>query len=198
MRAIRSSSLIVKLGILAGSLAVAACGPEGDASAELAAAVDAAAARAPSACTEPMPRDIAVPAKNVLEHELSAVGFQIYTCTATPTGAVWRFTEPEATLYDRRGELAGTHYAGPTWEAIDGSAVVAARISGVTPDPTAIPWLLLGAVSHEGSGRMEGMTYVQRVATVGGIAPTTGCDADSLGAVERVPYTAMYCFYEER
>jgi len=108
----------------------------------------------------------------------------------------WVFTAPEATLYEQREEVAGTHYAGPTWEALDGSTVVAARAAAATPDPTAIPWLLLRAVSHGGAGTMSRVTYVQRVATTGGLAPSSGCDAAAVGTVSRVPYTATYCFSE--
>ena len=63
----------------------------------------------------------------------------------------------------------------------------------ITADPTAIPELLLKAVSHSGDGRMSGVTYVQRLDTVGGLAPTAGCD--TAGATARVDYTATYYFY---
>jgi hypothetical protein len=145
----------------------------------------------------PFPALVA-PAGNVLERQLQAVGVQIYTCTATATGAAWVLTAPEATLYGRGGEVAGKHYAGPTWQASDGSSVVGARVAGASPDPTAIPWLLLRAASHAGVGEMTEVTYIQRVATTGGLAPAEGCTPVSLGAVARVPYTASYCFGEAR
>jgi hypothetical protein len=94
--------------------------------------------------------------------------------------------------------VAGKHYAGPTWQASDGSTVVGARVAGATPDPTAIPWLLLRATSHAGAGEMTEVTYIQRVATTGGLAPAEGCTPASLGAVARVPYTASYCLSEAR
>jgi hypothetical protein len=41
-------------------------------------------------------------------------------------------------------------------------------------------------------------TYIQRVNTVGGIAPRTGCAvAADAGKQAFVPYTADYFFYEE-
>jgi hypothetical protein len=63
-------------------------------------------------------------------------------------------------------------------------------------DPTAIPWLLLGAVSHAGEGRMTKVTFVQRVNTVGGLAPTSACDATHDGETKSVQYSATYRFFE--
>ncbi len=91
------------------------------------------------------------------------------------------------------GPAAGAHYAGPTWESTDGSRVVGAKLEAATPDAAAIPCLLLRAASHAGSGRMEEVTFVQRIRTRGGNAPLHGCDATHAGAVARVPYRAVYC-----
>jgi hypothetical protein len=43
---------------------------------------------------------------------------------------------------------------------------------------------------------MNEVTFIQRVATTGGLAPETGCSAATAGALARVPYTAIYCFHE--
>jgi hypothetical protein len=72
-------------------------------------------------------------------------GVQIYQCG--PDGN-WLFQAPRASLYDDEGNLVAEHLAGPTWQAADGSTVVGRVISKVTPDATAIPWLLLEAVSR--------------------------------------------------
>jgi hypothetical protein len=54
----------------------------------------------------------------------------------------------------------------------------------------------LKASSHGGEpGRFSEISYVQRLSTVGGIAPSTGCDADHIGSIAQVPYTAQYVFY---
>ncbi|CAN5846921.1 DUF3455 domain-containing protein [soil metagenome] len=137
---------------------------------------------------------LAVPAGNRLAFRWDAIGVQIYACSAVGAGYGWVFKAPEANLFGRHGHVAGKHYAGPTWEANDGSTVVAAKVAGTTPDATAIPWLLLGAVSHAGDGRMTEITFVQRLETAGGLAPASGCDATSLGSLSRVPYTATYFF----
>ncbi len=91
-----------------------------------------------------------------------------------------------------RGEVA-THYAGPTWESNSGSKVVATRASGCSVDATAIDLLLLEAVSNEGQGPFRRVTYIQRLNTVGGKAPTA--PGSAVGMVVEVPYTAEYYFY---
>jgi FtsP/CotA-like multicopper oxidase with cupredoxin domain len=195
----RGAKLVLTLGASLLTMGFIGCGgaagPAGEGHA--AAATSEAPVRASSPCRQPMPvAALELTAGNELEFALDGVGVQIYTCTATATGAAWVFTAPEATLYGPDGHLAGTHYAGPTWKAKDGSTVVAARVAGATVDPTAIPWLRLQAVSHTGDGRMSEVTYVQRVVTAGGLAPAGGCSAAAVGAVARVPYTATYCFAE--
>lgn len=135
------------------------------------------------------------PAGNRIAFELEATGTQDYACATSATGPVWSFVFPEAVL-TRGGRMQGVHYFGPTWEALDLSAVVGQKVAEFKPDQTAIPWLLLSAKSHAGDGRMARVTFIQRLNTVGGIAPAaTACDAAHLGTVTRVPYTATYAFY---
>ena len=150
----------------------------------------------------PTPSDpkLVVPEGNKLVFSLDAIGVQIYACQAdATTGAyAWAFQAPEATLYSACGRVAGTHYAGPTWEANDGSSVKAARVDGFQPDPSAIPELLLKANANTGPGKMAKITYIQRLETAGGIAPSKACDASHAGEIERVDYTAAYYFYEAK
>jgi len=120
-----------------------------------------------------------------------AVGVQIYRWS----GTAWVFVAPEAVLYaneDHDG-VVGIHYVGPTWESNSGSKVVGVRAAGCTPDATAIPWLRLNAVTAEGPGIFHRTTSIQRVNTVGGIAPAT--PGTVVGQEARVPYTAQYVFY---
>jgi hypothetical protein len=134
---------------------------------------------------------IAVPDGNKVASHVYATGVQIYRWN----GTTWVFVAPAAVLYanaDYDGEV-GTHYVGPSWESNSGSKVVGARVAGCTPDPTAIPWLLLQAVRSEGPGVFHRVTYIQRVNTVGGLAPATAGSA--VGEQVEVPYTAEYFFY---
>jgi hypothetical protein len=135
----------------------------------------------------------------VLLCSAKATGVQIYECRAGKddrTHYEWSFKAPEADLFDAKGEKLGRHYAGPTWEASDGSKVVG-EVKGRCPasDANAIPWLLLNAKQHEGNGIFSHVTSIQRVETAGGKAPAGGCDQSSLGNEVRVPYTAVYYFY---
>lgn len=138
-----------------------------------------------------VPAALEVPDGNKVHFHAYAVGVQIYTWN----GSSWVFKAPEAVLFaDVNGcGAVGIHYAGPTWESESGSKVVGARVNGITVEPTAIPWLLLKAVSAEGPGIFDRTSYIQRVNTVGGLAPSS--PGDSTGQEARVHYTAEYYFY---
>jgi Protein of unknown function (DUF3455) len=138
-----------------------------------------------------------VPAGNLLAFAAVADGVQIYSCQVDAAGAAsWTLKAPDARLYGRRGNVIGHHYAGPTWEALDGSTVVGSRLASVSGEPTAIPWLLLQSNSHTGHGLMSDVTYVQRLDTTEGVAPQAGCDAEHVAATVSVDYTATYYFYK--
>lgn len=149
-----------------------------------------------------VPESLRVPATQTLAVSLQARGVQIYECgvsKADPARFEWIFKAPEAELFDQAGKKIGKHYAGPTWEAEDGSKVVgAAKARDDGPDANAIPWLLLSAMSAEGNGIFGRTQSVQRLNTVGGKAPADGCDQAQLGKVARVNYRATYNFYVAR
>jgi hypothetical protein len=132
------------------------------------------------------------------------VGVQIYACrfTAGQAGGApsygWTLKGPEASLLDERGVQIGKHYEGPTWELNDGSKVVGAAEASVPQDGDNIPWLLLKSVKNEGTGTLALVHAIQRIQTVGGKAPASGCDAASLEREVRVPYEAGYYFYSDR
>ncbi|MGP0095122.1 MAG: DUF3455 domain-containing protein [Xanthobacteraceae bacterium] len=124
-----------------------------------------------------------------------ATGVQIYTCGKNPAGAwTWIFKAPEAALTNPQKKPLGKHYAGPTWEGLDGGKVVGAVKASVPSPSGSIPWLLLDIKSREGSGAFTAAQNILRVATRGGTAPVQGCDAAHSGAENRVPYTAAYLF----
>jgi photosystem II stability/assembly factor-like uncharacterized protein len=147
----------------------------------------------------PVPSKIAVPEGNKLFLVGHAVGVQIYSCKATDGGSAWAPAGPRADLYGDNGKLIATHYAGPTWRALDGSTAVGSVQEKETVDPTAIPWLRLSAKGTPGSdgARLAATTFIQRIATTGGLAPAPEtCTADTAGAVKEVPYTADYTFWK--
>jgi hypothetical protein len=147
-------------------------------------------------CPADTPDAVAPPPDQRLELGLSASGVQIYTCAATSDAKLaWTFTAPEAALFFGPFEV-GKHFAGPSWELFDGSKVVTKKIAAATVDPDAIPWLLTQTLSTSGEGLLSDVTYVQRLSTVGGLAPTSGCTvAGDAGKEARVPYSADYFFY---
>jgi hypothetical protein len=123
-------------------------------------------------------------------------GVQIYTCQQVVGAFQWIFQAPEATLLNAAGVPVGTHAAGPIWRSNDGSGVKGDLLQkSASPDPGAIPWLLLKGASPTGSGIMTKIEFIRRFDTHGGTAPTNGCDAQHLNTVSRVPYTATYTFY---
>jgi hypothetical protein len=166
----------------------------------LALVLSKAAAEAP--LTPPVvPAAIEVPAGAKLARKFHATGAQVYTCAAPTPGAAtfaWTLKRPDATLFDAAGAKAGTHGAGPTWTANDGSAVVGQKAAQAdAPVANAIPWLLVRATSSTGKGVFSAVTYVQRLETKGGKAPATGCDAKAVGTETRVDYSAEYLFFEK-
>ena len=157
----------------------------------------AACASQPVPVAPAVPPSLQAPAGSTLYLEVLASGVQIYECSRKPDSTYeWAFKAPEATLTARSGQLLGKHYAGPTWEALDGSTTVGeVKAREPAPSPSAIPWLLLAAKSNSGSGTFANAKVVQRVATVGGIAPTGGCTDSTIKKEARVPYSASYFFY---
>jgi hypothetical protein len=138
-----------------------------------------------------LPDTIAAPGETVVAM-LHAEGAQVYECKADPGGRlVWQFREPIATLM-QDGKTIGRHYAGPSWEHGDGSAVVgkvAGRAPGATPKD--IPWLKLEVTERRGNGVLTPVTTVQRINTRGGAAEGA---CDQAGAYLSVPYAADYVF----
>jgi Protein of unknown function (DUF3455) len=173
-------TLLLGLG-LAAVLGAALIGTAGSSS-----AAPAAALAADSTSSDSVPAAIRVPPGNRLIAQFDAQGVQVYQCT----GGAWKFLEPVAALGDPGPAVI--HFRGPSWESIrDGSLVEAATVAS-SPVPGAIPQLLLQATTTRGAGIFGNVTYVQRLDTAGGLAPTTTCKD---GQTQGVPYTADYLFY---
>jgi hypothetical protein len=128
-----------------------------------------------------------------------AEGAQIYECKMTPRDnsqsqvgqLTWQFREPIATLIVD-GRSIGRHYAGPSWDHVDGSAVKG-KVAAAVPGATAvdIPWLKIDVVDHRGDGILSRATTVQRINTRGG---TLQGQCDNAGGYRSVPYSADYMF----
>jgi hypothetical protein len=183
------------------------------------------AARAGGITPPPLPADLApVPAGNKLFLGTHAVGTQNYVCKPSGAGVAYVLFTPEATLFGEDGGQVITHNFSPnpdepntdpkvvangairaTWQHRDTSAVwakVHQPNGAVTVDTTAIAWLTLDAVGVQngptGGDKLTKTTFVQRLNTTGGLAPSTGCSSlTDVGNTAFVPYTADYFFYKK-
>ena len=159
----------------------------------------AACAGQPPAPTVSVPDNLKPAANESLASVVAARGVQIYECRVKkddPSATEWAFVAPEAELFDSQGKPLGKHYAGPHWEHSDGSKIVGVVKSRAdAPQAGAIPWLLLTTKSVGAEGAFAKVTTLQRINTVGGVAPAAGCSATTLGQTARVPYSADYVMY---
>jgi hypothetical protein len=165
-----------------------------------------AAALAGCSATPPVevPAAIKAPIGQTLGIVTNAEGVQIYECRSENGRQAWVFVAPEATLFGTHGAQIGTHGlaangAGPYWEATDGSRVVGAvKGRAEAPQGGAVAWLLLSAKAEGQQGMLSTVKSIQRINTVGGLAPAAGCAPENHGQRLRVPYTATYRFFVER
>jgi hypothetical protein len=144
-----------------------------------------------SAAETSLPDAIAAPGETIVL-SAHAEGAQVYECKPGTDGKMaWAFREPIATLIVD-GKTIGRHYAGPTWEDSDGSAVVG-KVIGNAPGaaPNDIPWLKLNVISQRGNGVLTGVTTVQRINTKGGKLDGA---CDKAGTFTSAPYSADYVF----
>jgi hypothetical protein len=147
-----------------------------------------------SATAQDIPAKLAPPQERPLVGKYAGKGVQIYDCRVKGAANDWDFKAPEAELTDAQGRPFAKHYAGPTWEAPDGSKIVGKVLANEpAPKAGAIPWLLLSTESS-GSGVLAGVRFVQRVSTSGGVGPSGACP--TVGTEQRVDYTADYIFYK--
>jgi hypothetical protein len=148
-----------------------------------------------SAAMAQVPAAIAPKDENVVS-QVHAEGAQIYECKADPAGKLtWQFREPIAALF-RDGKTVGRHYAGPTWEDVDGSAIVG-KVIGRAPGASSedIPLLKLEVTDRRGTGALTEVTAIQRVNTDGGVAEGA---CDMAGEFQSVAYSADYIFLRKK
>lgn len=179
-----------------------------------------AALRGQSITIPPMPSDLQVPPGNTAYLKAQATGTQNYVCLPSASGLAWKFQGPQATLFitykwfggEVRQQVA-THFLSPnpgeagnparaTWQSsLDTSAVWAKKVAETADSayvaPGSIPWFKLQVVGAQdgpaGGTLLSKTTFIQRVNTSGGVAPSTACT--DAGAIAFVPYTTDYIFY---
>jgi Protein of unknown function (DUF3455) len=147
-----------------------------------------------------LPDAVKAPTGNKVAMETVGVGQITYECRDKKDMAgqyEWAFVGPDAALNDRSGKKIGKYFGPPaTWESMDGSKLTGAQVAVAPAGAGNIPSQLVKANPAMGEGAMTGVTYIQRVATKGGVAPAMACDAGSKGKKEIVNYQADYIFYK--
>lgn len=143
-----------------------------------------------------LPESIRVPAGHVQSLYTTGVGEITYECREKKGGGhEWAFVAPLATLSNARGEGIGKYFAGPTWQLNDGSQVSGKQVA-VSPAPAGnIPLQLVQVPTAPSAGLLKGVSHIQRLKTVGGVAPAMPCGLAQVGHKQTVPYRADYVFY---
>lgn len=154
-----------------------------------------------AASTSPpdVPAGVAAPSGHRPAMTLKGIGLLTYECRAKAGMGgdfEWVFAGPDAALQDMQGIKVGRYYGGPTWEHQDGSKVTGKQLAVAPGAPGAIPLQLVQAAPAMGTGAFTGVTYIQRVNTIGGVAPSAPCNATRTGAKQAVSYSADYVFYK--
>lgn len=175
----------------------------------------AASAHSVSVIPPVVPSTLQVPAGNKPFFEYYALGTQDYICLPSATGFSWTFFGPQATLFNDEYRQVATHFLSPnpaeggtlrpTWQHSQDTSAVWAKALNTSSDAAfvasgAIPWLLLQVVGTQDGpthgNKLASATFLQRVATAGGVAPASGCEASTdVGKKVLVPYSATYVFY---
>ena len=144
-----------------------------------------------------VPAPVQPPAGQKAAMTWTGSGDLTYECRAKADDASafeWAFVSPDAKLADATTRaVMGKYYAGPTWEASDGSKITGKQVAVAPASTGNIPFQLVK--TEPGTGAMKDVTYIQRVNTKGGVAPTEACSAANVGANKTVPYQADYVFY---
>ncbi len=146
-----------------------------------------------------LPTSIQVPVGHRVSLETVGRGTIDYECrakTGVPSTFEWAFVGPDAKLFDRMGKQIGRYYGPPaTWESSDSSKITGAQLAVAPAQAGSIPLQLVKANPAMTQGAMNGVSYIQRVATNGGVAPGEACEASTTGARRTVNYQADYIFW---
>lgn len=153
----------------------------------------------PAHAQSALPDAVKVPDGHRVLLETVGIGEITYECrdkANTPGQTEWTFVGPKAVLNDRAGKQVGDYFGPPaTWQAKDGSKITGTQLAVAPADKDAIPYQLVKANPAEGKGAMQGVSYIQRLATRGGVAPTSDCTAQNKGSKQVVQYQADYVFW---
>jgi hypothetical protein len=146
-------------------------------------------------------------------------GTQNYACQPVNSiGRVgWVLFTPQATLFGDSDEQLITHFFSPNpqegnivrvaWQDSRDTSTVWGRLIAQSTDANfvktgAVAWLKIERVGAQpgptGGDTLSQATFIQRVNTEGGLAPSTGCERPTdVGKKQFVPYSADYIFYKK-
>src|SRR5499427_2017519 len=159
------------------------------------------AAHAQNLTPPPVPDRIRVLEGNEVFLIGHAFGTQDYVCAASGAGVAFVLTTPEAVLFDNPARRVINHFFSPnpveggtvraTWQSTRDSSVFWGKVANPATDiatsvtdpdfvaPDAIAWVTLSRAGvldgPGGANTLSVATFVQRVNTVGGLTPSTGC-----------------------
>ena len=143
-----------------------------------------------------VPANLVPPPGNTLTSVFKAKGVQVYGCTDTK----WTLIEPAASLtgitLNPVKVASALHFRGPSWQSPEDGSLVEGTgpVSAPSVTPNSIPQLLVTAKASRGPGVFGDVTFIQRLSTVGGVAPSTAC---TTGATTSVSYQAVYRFFKK-
>jgi hypothetical protein len=163
-----------------------------------------------------IPSELQVPVGNRLILRSRGIGTQNYICLPSGSSFAWTFTGPQATLFNQQRRQVTTHFLSPNpgenntprvaWESSRDSSTVWGTASVTVNNPAivapgAVPWLLVKITGTETpnarTGQFSKVNFIQRLNTMGGVIPSTGCSAAAdVGKRSFVPYSADYLFYQ--
>jgi hypothetical protein len=147
-----------------------------------------------------LPTAVQVPAGQRVVLETVAKGDITYTCSAKAGMAgqfEWVFTGPKAVMTLRNKQNIGTYFGPPaTWLHNDGSVVTGMQVAVAPNNPSSIPLQLVKANPKAQAGVFAETTYIQRVNTVGGIAPKLPCLMGNVSEKQTVEYSSDYIFWK--
>src|SRR6187402_3464705 len=147
-----------------------------------------------------VPFDIQVPEGNIAFLKGHGVGTQNYACSPSGAGFAWILFTPEATLFSDAGKQVTTHFNSPNPDPLDRNTDPRVVAVAGAPQADSIAWVKLEVVGRQdgatGGDTLTPTTFIQRVNTVGGLAPFDGCSQLSdVGKKAFIPYEADYFFF---
>jgi hypothetical protein len=164
-----------------------------------------------------VPDNIKVTGPDRVFEATHSTGTQNYVCLPSGAGFAWTLFTPQATLFRDNDRQVITHFFSPNpeesrtiraaWQDSNDSSTVWAKLHDLSTDSRfvaagAIPWLLLDEAGVQegptGGHALTETTFIQRINTAGGVAPSTGCSAAAdVGKTAFVPYSADYIFFKK-